>query len=148
MDRAAILNKLSEATDKAASIAIRRGLPISTKSGTWVGNTIVKKNSKGFYDVLSLDNKKLFTDIIVFDVATIIAQRFTDGEFRTIEKILILECAYSKHHTDMMHYLHCIKAAKLRQDYDTMAILEDKFQISEIRAKNTRDDIAIFKRLK
>ncbi len=148
MDRKLMLNKLKDATDKAASLAIKRGLPISNKSGTWVGNTIIKKNRKGFYDILTLDKKELFTDIIVFDVATIISQRFTDGEFKTIEKILVLEHTYSKHHTDMIHYLHCIKAAKLRQDYDAMAILEDKFQVSEIRAKNTRDDIAVFKRLK
>ncbi len=149
MQRPDIINQLAMATDKAASFAIQRGLPIpGTKPGTWVGNTLIKKNKDGFYDVFSLSKKLLFNNIAVFDVATIIAQRYTNGEFKTIEKILELECKYTKHHTDMLHYLHCMRAAKKRHDYNTMAILEDKFQISEIRAKNTRDDISVFKRIK
>jgi hypothetical protein len=149
MERPELLSRLNEATDKAASFAIQRGFPIpSKKSGIWVGNTFIKKNKKGFYDVFTLDKELLFSDIMVFDVATIIAQRYTNGEFKTIEKILALEYVYAKHHTDMLHYLHCIRAAKMRHDYDTMAILEDKFQISEMRARKTRDSISVFKRVK
>ena len=113
-----------------------------------VGNTIVKKNVNGFYDILSLDKKLLFRDIIVFDVATIIAQRYSNGEIGVVKKVLTLEEKYSKYRTDMMHYLHCIRGAKQRHDYDTMAVLEDKFQISEIRAKSIRDNISFFKRVR
>lgn len=148
MDRASIIEKLDKATDKAASFAIQRGMPIPNKTDTWVGNTIVKKNSNGFYDILSLDKEILFKDISAFDIATIIAQRYTSGEFKTVEKVLKLENEYSKYRTNMIHYLHCMKGAKKRRDYDTMTILEDKFQISEIRAKTTKNNIAIFKRVK
>ncbi len=149
MNRVELIEKLDKATDRAADLAIQRGMPISSnKSSMWVGSTLVKKNTNGFYDIFSLDKKVLFKDIAVFDIATIIAQRYSSGEFKTIETILVLENKYSKYHTDMLHYLHCMKGAKKRHDYDTMAILEDKFQITEIRAKNTRDNISIFKRVK
>ena len=149
MERPELLDRLNKATDKAASYAIQRGLPIpSKKSGIWVGNTFIKKNKKGFYDIFTLDKKQLFSDIMVFDVATIISQRYTNGEFKTIEKVLALEYIYAKHHTDMLHYLHCMKGAKRRNDYNTMAILEDKFQIAESRARKTRDSIVFYKRVK
>jgi hypothetical protein len=149
MKRLDLIAKLADVTDKAATLAIRRGTPIPTRDmGTWVGNTLIKKNKKGFYDIFTLNKEILFENIMVFDVATIISQRYSDGEFKAIKKVLDLEYTYAKHRTDMLHYLHCIRAAKLREDYDTMAILEDKFQISEIRAKKIRDNIAIYKRVK
>lgn len=149
MDRANLIEQLEKATDKAASFAIQRGMPIpGAKAGTWVGNTLVKRNKNGFYDIFSLDKEPLFENIMVFDIATIIAQRYTTGEFTTLKKVLDLEYVYAKHHTDMLHYLHCMKGAKKRNDFNTMAILEDKFQISEMRARKTRDSIVFFKRVK
>jgi hypothetical protein len=149
MDRSKLIDNLDKATDKAASNAIESGFPIhNTTSSAWVGKTFIKKNRNGFYDIFSLDKKVLFKDITVFDVATIIAQRYTSGELRTVERVVKLESEYSTYRTNMMHYLHCIQGAKSRKDYDTMAILEDKFQMAEIRAKRIRNDIAIFKRLK
>ena len=149
MERARLVKQLDKATSKAATFAIQRGVPIpSKKSDVWVGKTAIRKNTNDFYDIYSLDNNLLFSDIIVFDIATIIAQRYSDGETKTIEKILKLENTYAKYHTDMVHYLHCITGAKNRQDYDTMAVLEDKFQVTEIRAKHTRDNISVFKRLR
>ena len=149
MDRPHLIEQLEKATDKAASFAIQRGMPIpGSKSGIWVGNTFVKRNKHGFYDIFSLEKLPLFENIMVFDIATIIAQRYTSGEFTTLKKVLDLEYTYSKHHTDMLHYLHCMKAAKRRNDYNTMAILEDKFQIAECRARKTRDSIVFYKRVK
>ncbi len=146
MKRSALIDTLDRATDKAASLAIERGLPIpGSNSKTWIGKACVKKNTLGYYDVMSLDQLVLFENIIVFDVATIVAQRYTRKEFRTIDKVLLLENKYSKHYNDMMHYLHCIKGAKTRKDYVTVSILEDKFQLAEQRAKIIKNDIAIFK---
>jgi len=147
--RPSLLNKLDRATDRAASLIIQKGYPIPRNDkGMWVGDAIVEKNSNGFYDILSLDGVILYKDILVFDVATIIAQRYSAGEFSIIKKILVLEEKYSKYRTDMIHYLHCFKGARKRHDHDGMDILEDKFQISESRAKTTRDDISRFKRIK
>lgn len=144
-----MLRQLDKATDKAATIAIRQSMPIpSSTPGMWVGNTHITQNDNGFYNIYALDKKILFKDIIAFDIATIISQRYTGKEFKAIEKILVLETEYAKYHTDMMHYLHCLKGAKKRRDYDTMAILEDKFQIAEIRAKKTKNSITLYKRLK
>lgn len=149
MKRSKLLEKLDKATDRAARLSIDRGYPIpETSKRTWVGNTVVEKNKNGLYDILTLDKKKLYSDITVLDVATIVAQRHSSGEFGVVKKVLALENTYSKHHTDMIHYLHCFKGAKRRKDYDSMAILEDKFQISEIRAKKIRDSLSIFKRVK
>lgn len=148
MNKASIVEQMNAAADKAASFAIERGLPIPNKSGAWVGQTYIKKNKRGFYDIFSLENQLLFGDIAVFDIAIIISQRYSSGEFKTINKVMELEHVYSKHHTDMLHYLHCLRGAKKRHDYDAMAILEDKFQVSEIRARGVRDNIFIFRRLK
>lgn len=149
IDKFRLSKSLSEAIDKAASYAIKQGMPIANSPGSsWVGQTVVKKNSNGMYDILTLKNQLIYKDISVFDVAVIVAQKYSNGEFKTLRKVLVLEHTFSKYHTEMLHYLHCIKGAKRRRDYTTMAILEDKFQMSEIRAKNIRDNIAIFKRLK
>lgn len=149
MNRKNLIEKLDRATNKAASFAIERGIPIPAEhSNAWVGKTLIKKNKRGFYDIFLLNNTLLFTDIVMFDIATIIAQRYTSGEFKTVEKVIELEYTYSKYHMNMLHYLHCMKGATQRHDYDTMAILEDKFQVSEIRAKNIKNSISIFKRLK
>lgn len=143
-----MLSRLNEVTDKAASIAIRENMPIPDKKGVFVGNAIIEKNSNGFYNVLSIGRKPLYENITVFDVAIIIAQRYNDKEFGAIKKVLELEEFYSKNHTEMLYHLHCYKGAKKKKDYIRMAILEDKFYTSESKAKNARDRITYFKRVK
>jgi hypothetical protein len=41
-----------------------------------------------------------------------------------------------------------MKAAKAHRDIERLAILEDKFQVSDTLARNTRDKITNFKRVK
>ncbi len=148
MDRNGILEQLDKVTDKVASIAVRNGMPISTKKGVFVGNAFIEKNNKGFYDILSISGKSLYKDIAVFDVAIIVAQRYNNDEFSAIKKVLALEEVYSKNHTEMLYFLHCYKGAKKKKDYSRMAILEDKFSTSESKAKIARDRISFFKRVK
>jgi len=149
MERLEILEKLERATDRAATFAISRGYPIPMdKKSTLIGNVFVQKNTKGFYDVLKFDKTPIYEDISVFDVAIIVAQRYNSGETSIIKKVLDLEEKFSKYHTDMIHYLHCIRGAKKNHDHERMAILEDKFQVSETLAKMTRDKISVFKRVK
>jgi hypothetical protein len=148
MNRDGMISQLDKATDKAASIAIRESMPIPSKKGVFVGSVFIEKNSKGFYDVLSIGGKLLYPDIAVFDVAIIVAQRHSNEEHSVIKKVLDLEEVYSKNHTEMLYFLHCYKGAKKKRDYSRMAILEDKFSTSEARAKVARDRISFFKRMK
>jgi hypothetical protein len=149
MDRPGLLNTLDKATDRAASFAIQRGMPIQvSKKSVMIGDTIIEKNRDGFYDILSFNKSKLYENISVFDVAVIVAQRYNRHETGVIKQVLTLEGQFSKYHNDMIHYLHCMKSAKKKQDTDRMAILEDKFQLAEQRAKDTRDSISVFKRVK
>lgn len=149
MNRSRLIDKLDKVTDKAASIAVSRGFPLRmTKKSTLIGNIFVEQNSNGFYDIVVPGRGKIYSDISVFDVAVIVAQRYNSGENSVIRKVLALESKYSKHHTDMIHYLSCLKGAKKNRDIERMAILEDKFQVAEILAKNARDSISIFKRVK
>lgn len=144
-----IVETLNKAADRATSIAIASGTPLRlSKKSTLIANRFVEKNKNGFYDVLTSDRKKIYEDITVFDVAVIVAQRHSLGEISIIEKVLVLESKYAKHRNDMVHYLNCLKGAKSKNDIERMAILEDKFQVSELLARSTRDDISIFKRLK
>lgn len=144
-----LILKLDRATDRAISIALSRGIPLRVaKKTALIGNIVVRKNKKTMYDIVTLDGNTLFQNIYVFDVAVIVAQRYNAGETSVIKKVLSLEEKYSKYHTDMIHYLHCLKLAKKRNDTERMAILEDKFQISETMAKNIKDIISIFKRTK
>lgn len=149
IERDALLEKLDKATERAATFAIQRGTPLqASKKSHLIGTTLVEKNELGLYDILSLDGRKLFENISVFDVAIIVAQRYSAGELGIVKQVLILEEKFSKYHTDMIHYLHCYKGAKQKQDYEKMAILEDKFHVAELSAKDTRDKISIFKRVK
>lgn len=147
--RVDLLDKLDRATTRAASFAITRGFPIPmSKKSTLIGNTFIEKNSKGLYNVVSSSKSIIYEDISIFDIAVIIAQRYNSGETSTINKVLALEERFAKYHTDMIHYLDCLKSAKKRHDIERMAILEDKFQVAEILAKKARDNISIFKRIK
>jgi hypothetical protein len=149
MNRSALLNKLDKATEKAASFAISRGDPIRmSRRSTLIGNTFVEKNNNGLYDVILPNKTILYKDLSVFDVAVIIAQRYNSGEQSIIKKVLSQEEIYLKHHNDMLHYLNCLKSAKKRHDIERMAILEDKFQVAEMLARNARNSISIFKRVK
>lgn len=149
IDNAGLLEQLDKATHRAATFAIRRGFPVPlSKNSSLVGNAFVEKNSKGLYDVLGIDKSIIYEDISVFDVAVIIAQRYCSGELSSIKQILYLEHKFAKHHTDMLHYLHCMKAAKKNNDTERLAILEDKFQTAEAMAKDTRDRLSTFKRTK
>ena len=147
--RIALLDKLDRATSRAASFAINRGFPIPmSKKTTLIGNTFVEKNTNGLYNIVSPDKTILYKDISIFDIAVIVAQRYNSGEPAAIKKVLALEERFAKYHTDMIHYLDCLKGAKKRHDIERMAILEDKFQVAEILAKKARDSISIFKRIK
>jgi hypothetical protein len=148
-DRSRLLVVFNDALNQAASIAIKNGDPIKrSKNSTFIGTTIVEKNANGYYDVRSIDKSALYEDISVFDVALIIAQRHSAGEHGIIKQVLALEDRYSKYHNDMVHYLHCFKAAKKKNDIEKMCILEDKFQVAESLAKMTKDKIGSFKRVK
>ena len=149
MDRPDLLERLNKATDRAASFAIQRGSPLhmSTKS-ILIGSAFIEKNDSGSYNVLNFEKKVLFENISVFDVAVIVAQRYNQNDTGVIRQVLILEDKFSKYHTDMIHYLNCMRVAKKKQDTDRLAILEDKFQLAEQRAKDTRDSISVFKRVK
>lgn len=149
MDKVELLSELEKATDKAATFAIQRGFPIPiTRKSTMIGSLFVEKNKDNFYDVVSLDRTVLYENISVFDVAVIVAQRYSAGDSSTIRQVLELEGKFSKHHTDMIYYLHCMKGAKKKQDNERLAILEDKFHMAEIQAKDTKDKITFFKRVK
>lgn len=149
MNRSALLNKLDKATERAASFAISRGDPIRmSRRSTLIGNTFVEKNDNGLYDVILPNRTVLYKDLSVFDVAVIVAQRYNSGESAVIRKVLAQEAVYLKHHNDMLHYLNCLKSAKKRHDIERMAILEDKFQVAEMLARNARNGISIFKRVK
>ena len=148
MDRTELLEKLGRATDRAATFALQRGVPVPiSKKSVLIGNVFIEKNKFG-YNVVALDRMKLYENISVFDVAVIIAQRYNSGEISAIKQVLFLEDRFTKYHIDMIHYLHCMRSAKKKNDVERMAILEDKFQVAESLAKNIRDRIAFFKRVK
>jgi hypothetical protein len=149
MDRPHLLKELDKATDRAATFALQRGFPIPvSKKSTLIGNAFVDKNENNLYDVLNFQRTLLYSDISVFDVAVTIAQRINSNELGSIRQIIYLDSRFAKYHTDMVHYLHCMKGAKKRRDIDRMTILEDKFQVAEQFAKNTRDKLSNFKRTK
>jgi hypothetical protein len=143
-----LVERLDEATDLAATFAMQRGLPLAiSKKSILIGSLVIEKNSKGFYDIIQADRNKLYEDISVFDVAVIIAQRYNSGERSVIKEVLDLERKFVKYHTDMIHYLHCMKSAK-KKNPERLAILEDKFQVAELYAKDIKDQLALFKRMK
>ena len=149
MSRSSLLEKLDKATDRGAQLAISRGYPIRiSKKSTLIGNTFIEKNENGSYNIVSPNKVIIYENISIFDIAVIVAQRYNSGEQSVIKKVLALEERFTKYHTDMIHYLDCLKGARKKHDLERMAILEDKFQVAEISAKSARDSISIFKRIK
>ena len=149
MDKVRLLENLNTATNVAASMALRRGVPIPiSKKSTLVGNLIIEKNKNGFFNVVDFNKKILHENISVFDVAMIIAQKYISNDFSSIKKVLYLEGKFVKYHTDMIHYLHCMKMAKKKKDIDRFAILQDKFQTAEMSAENIKNNLNIFKTVK
>jgi len=148
-DKPKFLEAFDDALNRATSIAIKNADPIKkNKNSTYVGTTIVEKNENGLYDVRFINQAILFENLSSFDVAMIVAQRYNTNEHNVIKQVLALDEKYSKYHTDMIHYLHCFKSAKKRNDVEKMCILEDKFQVAEGLAKLTKDRIGFFKRVK
>jgi hypothetical protein len=149
IDRPKLLERLDKATDRAATFAIQRSVPIPvSKKSTLIGNIFIDKNENGLYDILNFQRTVLHKNISVFDIAVIIAQRYSNNDSGSIKKILYLDERFSKFHTDMIHYLHCMKGAKVRHDLERMTILEDKFQIAEQNARNIRNRLINFKIVK
>lgn len=149
MNRVALLGTLERATSKAASYAIRSGTPIAVaEKSILIGNTVVKKTPTNEYNIVTVNGDLLYKNISVFDVAIIVAQRYNSREMDVVKRVLQYDDRFSKYHTDMMHYLHCMKSAKKKNDSERFAILEDKFQTAEELAKRVRDGISVFKRVK
>ena len=149
MNKVSLLNKLENVTDKVAFSARHSGFPLAlSKNRILVGNISIEKNREGFYNIMSLSRDTLYKDVSSLDIAVIISQRYNMGEFSVIRKILELDEKYSKYYIDMMHYIHCFKSAKSKNDKERMAILEDKFRVSEIFAKDIKSRILVFKKTK
>jgi hypothetical protein len=146
MNKGAMLEQLEKATDRAASFAIQRGLPVPvSKKSTRIGTCLIEKNKRGRYNITSFTGEMLYEDISLFDVAISIAQNHMEGRTSAIKNILYLQEKFLKYKTDMIHYLNCMKGAKRGGDSERFYILEDKFQVAEQHAKNVRDDLAFFK---
>lgn len=144
-----LVDILDRATERAVQIAVSKKMPLSiTKKTTIIGSLFIHKNDQGFYDVCDMAKNVLYSNIIVYDVALILAQRYQDRDFSSITKILALEEKYAKHHTDMLFHLHNLKAAIRNHDYSKSLILEDKFKTSEAYAKSYKDQLFLFKRIK
>ena len=149
MPHAPLLADLDKAVNRSARLAIKSCMPIKvTSNTTLVGSVSIEKGNNGLYNILSSKKEKLYHDIMLYDVAVIIAQRYNSSEFSVIHRVLHLEGKYAKHHTDMLHYLSCLKQIKGTHDLMRMAILEDKFQVAEQSAKQIKDSIYIFKKIK
>ena len=149
LDRAVILDRLDKATCRAATFVVQRGVPISIpRKGIFIGSVLIEKNANGFFDILDANENILYPDISLFDVAIIVAQRHSAGEYSVVKKVMYLDERFSKYRNDMTHYLHGIRGAKKYHDIERMCILEDKFQVAEVFAKSVRDCISFFKRVR
>lgn len=149
MDKPRLLEELDTATNLAASMALKKGVPIPiSKKSTLVGNLLIEKNKNGFFNIVNSSKKVLHEDISVFDVAMIIAQKYISSDLSSIKKVLYLEGKFIKYHIDMTHYLHCMKSAKKKKDFERFAILQDKFQTAEMLAENVKNNLNIFKTTK
>ena len=144
-----MLDRIDKATDKIAMVAIRRGtiLPVAEKL-IRVDEAYVQKSGHGFYNILDCNKDLMYRDICVFDVAVIVAQKYSKGQRMELKKVLALESSFFKYHTDMTYYLNCMKKVKVKKDIERLCILEDKFQMAEVHAKDLRDKISSFKRVK
>ena len=149
MNKNNLIDKLDKATNRAVALAIDNKMPLPiTKNTSVVGNLLVEKNKNGLYNVLTMSRRPVFEDIMVYDVAVILAQRYVGRDNATMTRILDLEKRYAKHHTDMVYYLYNLKSSLKRHDYERALILEDKFKVAEAHAKQLKDQLILFKKIK
>lgn len=142
-----VLSKLDQAVKKAADIAIRDGVPIPISDKIiLVGSVYLRKNQDETYDILKLNKNCLYTDINLKEVAVIIAQKYNNDDRSNIKNLLYLDEKYSKYHSDLIHYLHCLKSAKRSRDWERLSILEDKFYEAELMVRSIKDQILFYKR--
>lgn len=142
MSKNRLLRKLETATDRAAALTVSKGYPVPCNSDkTFVGNTIVVKNSSNLYNIVSLTNQLLYTDIISKDVALVMARYISFNNTPVIDKIISLEKEYTKLHLEMLFYLNSHKKARQAGDYERMYILEDRISNMEYKAKTVRNRI-------
>jgi len=147
--KSALVNKLDKATTRAVEIVVKKAYPLKLSNKfTLVGKTFIEKNNLGLYNVLNQDKQYVIKDISMFDIAVIIAQKYNIGEQSTVKRIIDLEEKYTKYYIDMLHYLNCLKSARKKDDFERMFILEDKFQTAEMLAKDIKNNILNFKRIK
>lgn len=148
-DRAQLLAMLGNAVNSAAKSAIRENRPIVvSKRNTLVGTLSIEKTTDNTYLIKkSTVTECLYTSITLYESAVLIAQSYLRGDVAAIKEIVEIDCAYTKHHTDMLHHLSCYRALKLHNNLDRMVILEDKFYMSEELSKLARSRLAKFKRL-
>lgn len=146
-DKTQLLALFDDAVRRATEMAIQKNEPIiESKKKIHIGTLLVCKNSINLYNILELGTKKiLYENIELYDSAVIIAQYQNKGMKSTIDEVLNIDKEYSKHGNDMVHYLHCYKIAKQKNNLDRMLILEDKFQLSEQMAKLVRLRLSKFK---
>jgi hypothetical protein len=141
LDFVAALDKTT--TDVVASAIMNcNPLPI-TRRKVLVGINVIRKNRNGRYDIIAIDKSILFKDILVFDVAVIVSKNI-NKENNVIRDVLKLERDYEKHANDISNYINCYKKAKEKNDYDRLAILEDKIQISECEITIAKSRISKF----
>lgn len=145
----ALLDKFDKATDRAVKIALEKCIPLPvSKKVSLVGNFIIEKQQDGDFTIRAKDQSVLYINISSYDIAVIICQRISSGENSVVLKILELDKNYQRYRSEMLHYLSCMRGATKRADYTRMAILEDKFQMSEIMAKKIKKSISFFKKSK
>lgn len=144
-----LIEKLDKATDNAVRLAVDRSIPLPlSKKISLVGDYIVEKQKNGYYKIDKTDRQEIYKNISSYDVCVILCQRLMSGETGIVKRILVLDDQYQKYRTEMIHYLSCMKGASRRHDYSRMAILEDKFRISEMMAKKIKNSISFFKKTK
>ena len=139
-DRAQLLTMLSNAVNTATKAAMKGNRPmVISKRNTIVGPVSIDKIDTGTYTLRRATIiRPLYTNIVLYESAVLIAQAYNRGDRDMIKEILTLESQYVKYSTDMLHYLTCYRAVCARNEIDRMLVLEDKFNTADETVKSIK----------
>ena len=138
---------LGKVVHSAAKTAVTEAQPmVISRKKTLVGSLVVEKEPSHYYCVCrSTDSYLLYSGIALYETAILVAQSYVLGKKHNIKYLLGADQDYTKHRTDMVHYLECYKRLKESSDIERMQVLEDRFDISEEYSKIARQTITEFK---
>jgi hypothetical protein len=132
-----VLRELISLNQQVNKNLINKGYvpPKKTKDGhIKVGSFIIKKDARGFYDILDIDGFMMVSNLNLPQSAAILANKMALG-IRTDNEIVILDAYYGHYSFDEQHCKHLYEKNCDRKNYAKADLFLEKLQNARLKKK-------------